>query len=185
MPADGGDRERAKLIIAEIIRQAGGSFRNKTNLYKAFYHAHLRFAETQSGYLSNWPIVKMPRGPGINDGSKLIAELVNEGILDLDDNVIDEEKGISAICFELIGEAKGELSTEAIEAIKLGVQQVAGKTAAQVSSDAYEVSRSSRDARDGEELNIYLDLIPEEEFARREEDLKRLSGVSDSVWSKS
>ena len=44
------------------VRQADG-FRIKTNLFKAFYHAHLEFARTQPGYLSNWPIVHMPNGP--------------------------------------------------------------------------------------------------------------------------
>ncbi|MBP87557.1 MAG: hypothetical protein CMJ64_12665 [Planctomycetaceae bacterium] len=60
------EKDRAKRIIIEIIRQADGSFERKTNLYKAFYHAHLKYAADNPGYLSKWPIVRMPRGPGID-----------------------------------------------------------------------------------------------------------------------
>lgn len=62
-------------MIAEIIRQAGGKFTGKTRLYKAFYIAHLLYAEQEPGYLTVWPIVRMPYGPGIDCGDELIAEL--------------------------------------------------------------------------------------------------------------
>ena len=58
------DKEVAKQVILEIIRQAGGVLNYKTSLFKAFYHAHLHFAETQSGYLSTWPIVACREAPG-------------------------------------------------------------------------------------------------------------------------
>jgi hypothetical protein len=32
------ETKRAKRIIVELVRQAGGQFQNKTNLFKAFWN---------------------------------------------------------------------------------------------------------------------------------------------------
>ena len=71
------NRDRAKKVIVEIIRQAGGELTATARLYKAFYFAHLYYAETAPGYLSDWPIVKMPTGPGIHSCGGLVLELVS------------------------------------------------------------------------------------------------------------
>jgi len=156
-------KQRAKRIILEIIRQAGGIFDNKTNLYKAFYHAHLRFADTQPGYLSTWPIVRMTRGPGIDNFDVLLGELMAEGRVETKQTDHGQHKGFR---FLLRGEQPEcvDLPEGAIEAIAYGVAQVLGKRAAQVSRESHEVSRAWRDAEDGDELNIYLDSLDEDEY---------------------
>src|SRR5829696_1839003 len=94
------DKQRAKQIIVEIIRASGGSLTNKTNLFKAFYHAHLKYAEKRPDILSDWPIIRMPRGPAIDRFNVLLGELISEGILDLG----CVEKGpFEAMQFELTG----------------------------------------------------------------------------------
>ena len=60
------ERSKAKQVILEIIRQSKGRLTGKTRLYMAFYVAHLLYAEQEAGYLTVWPIVKMPFGPGID-----------------------------------------------------------------------------------------------------------------------
>jgi hypothetical protein len=59
------DVDRAKRVLVDLIRAAGGEWRRKTRLYKAYYLAHLFYAEAETGDLTNWPVVKMPYGPGI------------------------------------------------------------------------------------------------------------------------
>ena len=79
------DKNRAKQIIVEIVRQAGGVLDNKTNLFKAFYRAHLKFAESNPGFLSTWKIVRMPNGPGIHRFEVLLGELIADGYLEVDE----------------------------------------------------------------------------------------------------
>ena len=51
----------------ELIRQsAGDRIEGKTRLFKAFYFAHLFYARSAVDYLTDWPIVRMPQGPGID-----------------------------------------------------------------------------------------------------------------------
>ena len=78
------ESKKAKQIIKEIIRQAGGRLDGKTRLYKAFYLAHLFYFERSPGLLSDWPIVKMPNGPGIDDGDILIDSMVAAGEIALE-----------------------------------------------------------------------------------------------------
>ena len=75
------ETDQAKQVLVELIRAAGGEWTGLTKLYKAFYLAHLYYAESAPGYLTNWPIVKMPNGPGIESGEALLNELVIAGIL--------------------------------------------------------------------------------------------------------
>ncbi len=160
------DKERAKQIIVEVIRQAGGTFDNKTNLFKAFYYAHLLFAESQPGYLSSWPIVRMPRGPGIHRFDILLGELMAEGKVETK----QISKGsYSGFRFQVSGKAETHdlLTAAAIESIADAVKRVEGRSAEQVSHDSHETSRAWRNSKDGDELNIYVDLIPDEEYQAR------------------
>ena len=76
------DKERAKCVLVEILRAADGHIGSTTELYKAFYIAHLWYASTSPGYLTDWPIVRMQRGPGIGNGHELIDELIRDGIIE-------------------------------------------------------------------------------------------------------
>ncbi len=158
------ERERAKRIIIEIIRQAGGTLENKTNLFKAFYAAHRSFAESQPGYLSHYPIVRMPNGPGIHAATSLLEELVASGFLEID---TIPKGNFEAFCFRVTDTAPtGDLTDAEIEAIQSGVKFVDGLTAGDASERSHEVSRSWNQAEDGDELNIYIDSLTDSEYAR-------------------
>lgn len=160
------EKQKAKQIILEIIRQAGGSLTNKTNLYKAFYYAHLQYAANNPDLLSTWPIVRMPLGPGIDKFDVLIGELVAEGMLEIEEVKFGEHTGFRFILTESASEkVRQRLSDDACQAIAIGVKAVKGKTADRVSQDSHDQSRTWRDAKDGEELPIYADLFSEEEYA--------------------
>ena len=53
-------RTTAQQVLLELIQDAGGVWEGKKRLYKAFYFAHLYYAEERPGLLTDWPIVRMP-----------------------------------------------------------------------------------------------------------------------------
>ena len=175
------DKEVAKQIILEIIRQAGGVLNYKTSLFKAFYHAHLRFADTQTGYLSTWPIVRMPRGPGIDRFDILIGELLAEEAVETQQIECGEYEGFQ---FRIGRDLprRNMLPAGAKEAIAYGVQQIKGKSATQVSDESHVVSRAWRDHVDGDELNIYTDLLSPDEYSRRTQQAAGVASALREVW---
>jgi len=174
------ETKRVKKIIVELVRQAGGQFQNKTNLFKAFWKAHLAYAANNAGYLSNWPMVRMPNGPGIEDFDPLLAEMLADGWLTIDEAQVGPYR---AMVFSLGHSCPPpSLPTEAIAAIREGVAAVDGKTAAAVSDESHQKSRVWREAKDGEELDIYLDLMDDEERNRREAELAILASAIDAPY---
>ncbi len=171
------EKERAKEIILEIIRQAGGVFDLETNLYKAFYHAHLRYANTHRGYLSTWPIVRMPHGPGINDCKDLLRELAKAGKIKI--SKFKCQGGYDGRRFTLLTNDIdcSRLPRGATKAIAYGVEQVKGKTAKQTSHESHIKSRAWKEAEDGDELNIYTDSLSDDEYEREKQDIKRLQRI--------
>lgn len=160
-PVTPADRNRACQLILEIVWKAGGTFKNKTNLFKAFWWSHLAFARENPGYLSHWPIVKMPNGPGIHDFDMLLGDLVSSGKLQLEQV---ESGDFKAFVFKANPEAS-TLSNSEIAAITEGIEFVANRTAAEVSEESHS-SRAWSNAAVGDELNIYDDLFSEEEHDR-------------------
>ena len=107
----------AKKIIVEIIRHLGGSITGVNKLDVAFYLAHLFYAKSEIGYLSDWPIVRLPHGPGVDEGEVLLAELVGTGIL----NAKSQSIGPYEVAeYSLSGKDATEdpLAPEAVTAIK-------------------------------------------------------------------
>ena len=174
------DKEIAKTIIVEIVRQAGGVLDNKTNLYKAFYYAHLHFAEKRGYYLSMWPIVKMPYGPGIESFDLLLGELMTERQIEC---VPCERGDCHGFCFRVLPESfRSSLPVGAEQAIAHALKKVEGKSAKRVSQQSHLDSRSWREAADGEELNIYLDLLDENEYRSRQESAAEIAAALKKVW---
>src|SRR5437588_9025156 len=77
-------RTRAQDVILEILRHADGEWTGKAKLDKAFYFAHLYFANERPGLLTDWPIARMPQGPSIEKSHELFGELVREGYLTIE-----------------------------------------------------------------------------------------------------
>ena len=164
------ERERAKQIIVEIVRSAGGCLHNKTNLFKAFYHAHLQFARENAGVLTAWPIVRMPKGPGIHRANSLLLELVAEGLLVVSRVESGNHYAYRFAIADTLRNKSQAISDSERRAVEYGVESVAGKTAAVVSHDSHVQSHSWNDATDGQELPIYADLLTAEEYAAAKAD---------------
>jgi hypothetical protein len=176
------DTDRAKHVLVELIRAAGGEWTGKTRLYKGYYLAHLYYAETEPDYLTNWPVVKMPYGPGIECGDELLNQLVLSGVLAREHTLIGPYTGT---VYRLTGKPlPGEsLSLQAVRAIELAVNFVREKGAAELSDLTHEFSRSWNSAQEGQELNIYVDPIPDDEFAARDQRLSTLKSELTAAWN--
>jgi hypothetical protein len=171
--------DQAKKVIVEIMRQAGGELVGKTRLFMAFYLAHLFYAESAPGYLTDWPVVRMPNGPGIDAGEELLLELTLAGLVTRDHV---PEGPFRAVKYRLTDQGKSlpPLGRDETTAIRAAVDYVKAHTATQLSDITHEFSRSWAEARDGQALNIYIDLIPEDEYESRQ---KRLDALRDEIMA--
>lgn len=170
------EKERGKQVIGEIIRQMGGRLTSKAAIVQAYYQAHLAYAESQAGYLSLWPLVKQPTGPSIKNLDNLLGEMVAEGMLRIDDT---STNGASAMQLEL-NELRPDdrLGAEAQEAIRVAT----ATTESLPDIRDFRTLRSWNTAAIGDEMNIYLDSIPDAEFATRQDRLQSMSATLKSLW---
>ena len=174
------ERQRAKEIILEIIRASGGKFEGKIRLYKTFMFAHLYHFEDHNRILSNWPIVHMPQGHGIDDADSLIAELANERKL----SVSYKPNGpYQEAQYETTSSNNSWfLTQEAIESIKRSAEFVRGKSATQLSDYVHENSRSWNVGDSGKELNIYIDALSDEEYSQEQGHIGRISESIEAIF---
>jgi hypothetical protein len=166
-------RTRAQDVILEILRNAGGEWTGKTKLFKAFYFAHLYYANERPGLLTDWPIARLPQGPGINDSHRLFSELVREGCL-----VVERIHEGPYPEYRYLLTEKGQNLERPPEDARVAIKDAADfclpKTAAELSQLTHERSRSWIEGKDGDVLNIYIDTIPDDEYERRKGDIDLL-----------
>jgi uncharacterized phage-associated protein len=174
------DRERAKRVIVEILRLGGNHTDSSHHLCKTFYYAHLYYARKSPGYLTDWPIVAMEGGPGIGSYKELIKELVAEN------KIVTKRVNVGPFPtteYTLIDNSIPDLNADEIEAIKQAVEFVKPYTPEQLSQLTHRYSRSWKSSKEeGDELNIYVDLLTDEEFEQRRARLKQISPIFDEVW---
>lgn len=172
--------DQAKAVVAEIIQQSpGDELVGTVRLYKAFYLAHLFYARQNAGYLTDWPIVKMPQGPGIGDFNELRDRLVADGVLEIDSERIGP---YNAVKYRATSERMRQLEPEAIAAVRKAVEFVADKTGAQLSDITHEFSRSWREAGPGEELSIYMDLLSNEGYDAAKARAESIQNELTTAW---
>jgi hypothetical protein len=170
-------RTDAKRVILELLRKADGEVTGKTRLFKAFYYAHLIYFEKNPGLLTSWPIARMPQGPGIHKSEELFEQLVTEGYLVIEkvhENVYPEYRyRLTAKASEL-----APLPDDADLAIQRAADFVKDKTAVQLSQLTHEYSRSWIEGKSGDILDIYIDVIPDDEYERRMRQITDLAAIA-------
>lgn len=173
-------RTTARDVILELLRNADGEWTGKTKLFKAFYFAHLYYANQNPRLLTDWPIARMPEGPGIDKSHQLFGALVKDGCLTVERV---HEGPYPEYRYRLTDKAKSSppLPDDAKAAIKEAALFCQGKTAAELSQITHDRSRSWIEAKDGDILDIYIDTIPDEEYEKRrgeiEESDKQLTAI--------
>jgi hypothetical protein len=170
---------RAKRVIWEILHQAGGEL-GKTKLFKAFWLAHLYYCKMARGYLTNWRIVRMPNGPGIDRADRLLHELAQSGYLVQS----HQPRGpfIEINCQTGVKAMADELPTAAVEAIKAAVADVKQYSAGEISEWSHEFSRSWKNTPNGSELDIYSDLIPDDIYEERKLELVEMKKAYEALF---
>lgn len=169
-------RTDAKRVILEIIRQADGEFAGKTKLFKAFYFAHLEYYDKNPGILTDWPMARMPEGPGIHKSRELFDDLKKDGSMVVElvhDGFYPEYR------YRLTDQAKSlpPPPSDVASAIQRVVDFVRDKTGSELSDYTHEHSRSWKQAKDGEIIDIYVDLIPDDEYEQRQKSIGEAEAV--------
>lgn len=150
------EKQRAKEVLLEIVRNSlANTMRGKVRFYKTFYYAHLYYAKEGFGVLSDWPIVRMPMGPGVHDFDLLIKELEKEGTITVGSYDTGPHTGIM---FQA-EDGESTLDENCQKAIRDAVTFTFGRSSTELSDITHEYSLSWNETPDGEELNIYRDVI--------------------------
>ncbi len=153
----------AKRVICEIIAAFGGQLPGKLRLYKAFYYAHLYYWQSSKGTLTDYPIVRMPMGPGIDAADALIEQLEREGRI----RVTKQMNGpYTEHVFELVKPVCPDPQAPQYKAIQNAVRFINNKSTPELSEETHLYSRSWRESKDGEVLNIYVDILDESDYEK-------------------
>jgi len=166
-------RTDAQRVVLELLRHAGGTWDGKTKLSRAFYFAHLYYARDEPGILTDWHIVRTPQDPGILNQVVLLKGLVKNGFLTIE---AIHEGPYPDSRYRLTEKALAEpfLPEDARTAVKAAADFVLPRSAADLWQLTQERSRSWRAGKDGDILDIYIDLIPDDEFDEAQEKLEEL-----------
>jgi hypothetical protein len=166
-------RTTAKHVILQILRDRDGQWTGKTKLFKTFYFAHLFYATDNPGLLTVWPIARLPEGPGIDQSSKLFAELVEEGLLTID---LIREGPYPEYRYQLTEKGRNAPlpSLDVQRAIHQATDFCYSKTGAELSQLTHDKSRSWNHGKNGDILDIYIDLIPDDEYHQGQVEIARL-----------
>jgi hypothetical protein len=168
------DNENAKQVICQIIAAAGGRLEGKLRLFKAFYFAHLFYWQQGTGVLTDHPIVRMPMGPGIDKSEALLGALQGEGRIRIGTRA---NGPFREYIYELASPVEVDPSNPRYRAIEEAVEWVRDKTAGELSLETHLYSRSWRNEADGQVLDIYSDLLDDEEYEGVRKRLADAAGV--------
>jgi hypothetical protein len=168
-------RTTAKKVILEILRVGDGEWSGKVKLHKAFYFAHLYYANEHPGFLTDWPIAKLQHGPGIHNDEPLLRSMEEDGLLAVE---LVHEGPYPEYRYRLTEQGRQEASDLPQDA-HLAIEKAAlfcnGRTASELSFLTHERSRSWNAGEMGEILNIYIDTIPDHEYQGRQQRMSQLS----------
>jgi hypothetical protein len=154
------DREAAKALILKILAISGGELEAESRLNKAFYAAHLLYWKKHKGVLSDYPVVKLPNGPGVDRLREILAELQAEGRIE----IVKGVKGpYPQTTVRLRAVVQVDPSAPEFDSIRKAVSWVRHRSTRKLAELTHD--RPSYDGtRIGYEQAIYLDLLSEEEF---------------------
>jgi hypothetical protein len=122
----------------------------------------------------------MTHGPGIDNGTNLLDELKAEGRIRIDN---DPDGPYNEYSFTL---AKGHIidpTDPRYKCIEKAVDFITGKSAQELSLITHEHSRSWKQANVGDELNIYLDLIEDEDYYVIKQHINETREMVDRVFA--
>jgi hypothetical protein len=169
----------AEIVICQIIAAAGGRLEGKLRLYKAFYYAHLFYWKRGRGVLTQHSIVRLPLGPGIDQSAAILRALQQDGLLRVTTRPLGPYQ---EQVYELAGRFEIDPNDPRYQAIEEAVEWVRGKSAVELSEETHVYSRSWRQAKDGEVLDIYADLLDDEELAQVKQEVTQAEALVNAAF---
>ena|SRR5438132_3692502 len=173
------EKTTAKELICQILAAAGGRLEGRLRLYKAFYYAHLFYWQKGCGVLTEHAIVRMPWGPGIHEGKGILDTLQDEGRINITNRPIGPYR---EHVYELTGPFEINPKNQRYQAVEQAVEWVRNKSAIELSEETHVYSRSWREAKDGEVLDIYADLLDDEEYNQIREHVARTETLVNATF---
>lgn len=172
---------KAQNVILEILRNTDGEWSGKTKLFKAFYLAHLYYATDRPGMLTDWPIARMPEGPGIDQSKKLFDELLDQGLLTIE-QIHEGPYPEHRYRLTDAGKTAPRPPAAAQAAIEKAATFCHCKTRAELSELTHELSRSWKEGKDGDLLNIYIDTMSDEEYEACRNNVEQMSCLLPEIF---
>ena len=167
-------RTTAKEVILEILRVADGEWSGKVKLHKAQVTSRFTFyyANEHPGFLTDWPIAKLQHGPGIQEDDTLIRGMVDEGLLEVERV---HEGPYPEYRYRLTEKEVNEFRDSRYAHLAIEKATLFPGDRWFPRSLPTSVRVPGNEAQMGEVLNIYIDTIPDDEYQRRQRQMKELS----------
>jgi hypothetical protein len=179
------DRQKAKLVVLGILQAAPCGLTSQ-GITSAFWLAHLYYAKHNPGYLTDWPLLRSPGGADLRDGTDLLRELEEENLV----VVGHEDLGpIPLAVYRRTEKQVDALPAGAAEAIERASRFLQDEQAAcrcpggRAWAWLVPLSRAWRTTPDGQELDVYLDLIPEDVYHKQGRILKDVQKGLEDLFS--
>lgn len=151
----------AKAVICDLIAAAGGVFCGTVRLNKAFYFAHLYYWRDEADILTDYPIVRLPNGPCIDQYDLLLEELADEGRIAISTRPLGPyTETVYRLAEDRVIEGDGPRATAILRAVEF----VESHSALELSDLTHEHSRSWQETPNGREMNIYADVLSDEQI---------------------
>lgn len=179
--------ERAQAVLLAAVVAAGGRWTRKTTLWKAFWWAHLECIRERGSELTDHQVVRLPHGPAPADGDQLVDELARAKLLNA---TIDGKETHSCEIFTVPNMERARkwvsarLSPEELSAIETAANKFKDMTSKAASDFSHKFSAEWRKRANGQPMNIYCDLVPEEQIAAATIRSREVSDALTDVFSR-
>jgi hypothetical protein len=178
---------QVQRVLVEILRQAVAAQVTPRGLTRSalthyFWLAHLYYAKSNPGYLTDWTLVRSPTpfGLEIREAAVLLRELAEEGFVQTE----QAEYGPFPVTIYIPTnkDFAPELPSPAVQAIGDAIRSFPGLLSP-FSTWPFHLSRAWAVTPEGGELDIYLDLIPEDLYEERRGQLEGLKDALGDLFS--
>ena len=121
-------KKHIMMVIAAIIREAGGVFRSKTILNKVIWKAHLIHWKENRGLLTNEKIVHLPKGPFLDNFDPIVGFLKEDGWV-IENWVKPGSYKHKRVEYRVTEKADPNISSDRLSAIRKAIEWSRGQTA--------------------------------------------------------
>jgi hypothetical protein len=179
------DKSRVHQVLGEIFRQAANlphpCFTAQT-ITGVFWVAHLWYARENPDYLTLWPLIRRPWGAELTGAEHFLAALVEDGValVEARDRGPFQQLTYRGTGKPVAPEAPARVKEAVAKALRFVMEFPLVMPMPWAAGWPAVLSRVWRETPDGEEMNVHLDLIPENVYREQQQTLEAaLKGCED------